>query len=551
MANEMTEWLLKDGTPVTHFGTGITIASGTTVTYTMVDKVCPKQGTNGHWWGIASHISTCFDGNDPGPVTYDKDTDPAKPKPKIKATYTPYTDEANGGVGTMSEHQFADEYGIDIGLNLGKECAKFYVLEKMWSDLHPWDGDTRIERGLFPVDYGMGTRREHRAYDVDRSLKDYGTKLADNFVKYILLACGGEVRYLQQYMSRQQVYLDYKQTPLEWFKYKTKARRQLTATRRSMLIGYINSDGSNLDDVADGAEIRPYEPPFAVRELMDAFDWEADGKATRSAAWREWAGIVGSGTEEALRQCVEAFNHPIWMGNTGNAMFYWKDTGKPVFDLMSKVSVGGPSWAQAAELAADYLSKRIQTRTFLDRCWSLQHNNGSLFNKIYETRSLMRVLQQQAEDNYPLLATHVDDHVRRLWIEHEYSPGGDWPVYGVSLKGVDLGVVSKETAAKLVEAGHNPEKFCVWCALHFETTGDADPCRQGGNCCYASATYGYNLDGSGTPTDGQYVKGQGTYCDDCEEFDCGKCFDCGYHDCECENAGEYSGCGIEDCTECG
>lgn len=64
---------------------------------------------------------------------------------------------------------------------------------------------------------------------------------------------------------------------------------------------------------------------------------------------------------------------------------------------------GGSKWATIAEVVRDYELGVIRPRTFLDRAWTLQHNNASVFDKIYSTGKLMQVLEIQADNDYETL----------------------------------------------------------------------------------------------------------------------------------------------------
>lgn len=68
---------------------------------------------------------------------------------------------------------------------------------------------------------------------------------------------------------------------------------------------------------------------------------------------------------------------------------------------------GGKKWGTIAEVLRDYHFGVIKPRTFLDRAWTLQHNNASVFDKVYfdDIKRLMKVLEIQARHDYQTLAT--------------------------------------------------------------------------------------------------------------------------------------------------
>jgi hypothetical protein len=57
---------------------------------------------------------------------------------------------------------------------------------------------------------------------------------------------------------------------------------------------------------------------------------------------------------------------------------------------------GGLSWGTAARMTADYLTGSISRRVFIDRCWTLQHNGGCIFNKYWDVTALTFALQVQS-----------------------------------------------------------------------------------------------------------------------------------------------------------
>jgi hypothetical protein len=62
---------------------------------------------------------------------------------------------------------------------------------------------------------------------------------------------------------------------------------------------------------------------------------------------------------------------------------------------------GGKAWGNIADVLNKFISGDIPAETFIDQCWSLQHNTSSVFNKglIFETgwlSQLKHVLDMQA-----------------------------------------------------------------------------------------------------------------------------------------------------------
>ena len=65
-----------------------------------------------------------------------------------------------------------------------------------------------------------------------------------------------------------------------------------------------------------------------------------------------------------------------------------------------KNSVGGPLWGQAADIAYQYAKGEIGDTLFIDSCFDLQHNNGSLFTKTHVIpRGFSKWLDARAESS--------------------------------------------------------------------------------------------------------------------------------------------------------
>jgi hypothetical protein len=49
----------------------------------------------------------------------------------------------------------------------------------------------------------------------------------------------------------------------------------------------------------------------------------------------------------------------------------------------------------------------VIARVFVDQCFSLEHNTGSVFNKLFETETLAGILDAQYRDDYETLLRHA------------------------------------------------------------------------------------------------------------------------------------------------
>jgi hypothetical protein len=137
-----------------------------------------------------------------------------------------------------------------------------------------------------------------------------------------------------------------------------------------------------------GKEALPAELACFFREIHPA---------ERGMAWLVWNVIRRVLGLRALELAAELFRTPGWREN-----------------------FGGEAWAVVARLLKDHLRGQVIARTFVDQCFSLEHNTGSVFNKLYETSTLGGILEAQCADDYGELLRQASEAVRRCWRLHEW-----------------------------------------------------------------------------------------------------------------------------------
>lgn len=79
------------------------------------------------------------------------------------------------------------------------------------------------------------------------------------------------------------------------------------------------------------------------------------------------------------------------------------------------VEFGGEAWAPVAAMVRRYVLHELPDRVFVDQCFTLEHNNGSLFDKYHDTTTMREVLDAQAVTDLDTLLTHASAEVRELW----------------------------------------------------------------------------------------------------------------------------------------
>jgi len=152
-------------------------------------------------------------------------------------------------------------------------------------------------------------------------------------------------------------------------------------------------------DMAVGGELR-----YAMQHLgkealpteLTCYFREID-PGERGMAWMAWTVVRRVLGLRALELAAEVFGSSGWAEN-----------------------FGGEAWATVTRLLRDHLKGRVVARVFVDQCFSLEHNTGSVFNKLYETERLAGILEAQYRDDYGTLLRHASDAVRRCWRLHEW-----------------------------------------------------------------------------------------------------------------------------------
>jgi len=136
--------------------------------------------------------------------------------------------------------------------------------------------------------------------------------------------------------------------------------------------------------------------------------------------------------KETLPAELACFFREINPGERGMAWMAWtvvrRVLGLRALELAAHVfgtsgwaeNFGGEAWATVARLLRDHLRGRVIARVFVDQCFSLEHNTGSVFNKLYETETVAGILEAQYRDDYSTLLRHASDAVSRCWRLHEW-----------------------------------------------------------------------------------------------------------------------------------
>lgn len=427
--------------------------------------------------------------------------------------------------------------GIDREMDLSVECASFYLVEDVWNRLFDWDGDTRFTKGERLPDEGLGTKRERLAQRVLLSLQERETRLADTFAKYIVLACGGELRHLNMWMGSGAI--------------------PIRAIRREDTDRLTKDSWETVSRPVPVGKAGERHHPVTqdVVRMMRDIDSDASPGRTRGIAWGSWYDIAYSGGNPAdvMAAVADSFSHPIWRLRDKSSytrehctpLYVYEDdpTESPQREICelrdSKLNYGGPSWARPARLVSDYYAGRITPRTFVDRCWSIQHNGGSLFDKVWATVPLQRTLMLQAlSDSYPRLVHGGDTEAQALWKEYH---GWEAALPLAEALGWRPGEETRrllwfdEMLLMCQNCGDNHEKNFMFspCGGNVLTEGHEDY-ELGAKVLKGIDSLGYCSGGGGYPDGNEHNE-------DCE---CTGCYEALHDGCDCESC-------TSECSECG
>jgi len=150
-------------------------------------------------------------------------------------------------------------------------------------------------------------------------------------------------------------------------------------------------------DLAIGGELR-YASKYVEelpRELRPFFSEVS--VVARGRAWLAWTIIRRKLGLRALELAKEMFCDGDW-----------------------RRGFGGDAWASIARTLLAHLNGQLSPRLFVDQCFDLEHNNGCVFNKLYDCKSLLAVLESHGRDDYPTLLRACSPQTRERWAWHEW-----------------------------------------------------------------------------------------------------------------------------------
>jgi hypothetical protein len=351
-----------------------------------------------------------------------------------------------------------------------------------------------------PLEFGMDSKQEYRAWNVQRTLQELEARLAREFSMYLAIACGGELRHiaskgLNETTTNKCLHLEFgalcwdkgccahicevwscgQTSPPALCGCQCKHRHTPTVCKFGFEGCSLTACCEHICTEESGCTVKhgPYEPTDRVKQYLKSMTHSMN----RAYGWDQWWALAKDDLAAWMRECAEAFYHPCWGGG----------------------GYGGPKWGTAAELTADWLEGAISTRLYLDRCWSLQHNGGCIFNKFYTldigiydgVYALMEVLDWQAKNSYDELSVyHASEYVARLWWEHAEAQGVKeyTEIRELAEKRRAAQRYHKAIGSPLVEEWGN-DQGCACCAWSQAAYKSDDPCGAGTSSCNEDCAY--------------------------------------------------------------
>lgn len=368
----------------------------------------------------------------------------------------------------MGRAEVALKYGLHPELDLRAACADFYLLERLSQDTREpaeWDSTeygTRV-RTWKPIEQGSDSRLELQGMIASKRYEEFVSFLAREFSIYADMAIGGELRHATQMIHDGSDYDEDGSCPYwcsecnachyeEQHSCYDEGCEERTGTcdhecgQRccDAISGYngcvpVALRGHRIEvDASSGSLIKPHKtlshgdgsycnqdrcehdcddhvtgmyhsyheceggpeshaPTWSgddpiPKRLRKFFEMCAHLNGSRTGAWDAWMQFRKSHAESILDLVVEVFDNREWSSG-----------------------YGGKKWGDCAKVLRDYRAGKLSDQSFVDRCWTLQHNGGSLFNKLYECGGLLDVLETQKHKPYDVLAAMASVDVRSLW----------------------------------------------------------------------------------------------------------------------------------------
>jgi len=172
-----------------------------------------------------------------------------------------------------------------------------------------------------------------------------------------------------------------------------------------------------LDGLDEGL-FKPYAKDLAER-FARYVDMAVGGEVRHSV--REIASQVASPVEEVM-QNLHGGRSEAWLTWFRIRQYYGIEalrTAIRIFELCPGTVYGGEAWARVAGLLYSYLQDEITPTLFVDSLFGIQHNGGSLFDKVWSSsRHLFPILSENQSGNVAYLVSICDRQYAAMWRKH-------------------------------------------------------------------------------------------------------------------------------------
>ena len=325
----------------------------------------------------------------------------------------------------------AKRIGLDPDRFLPQDVADFYILERVVGDnrvparVELVDGSTRVLEWAISGE-GMDTAHERWQSGILRSFTSYSHQLATELAGAISVACGGEIRHavgrdddcepeLICGLEEHDHDFGYCTTEIICGLEEHEHDSDCFDAEDGALTCDLEEHYEHDEDCLEPCPEEEHEHDedcweYPSRSFDDVHpelsrlleEWSEEGGIGRGRGWADWVTFREQNPgPEPMNWLAEAF------------ITFWPRGS----------SVGGRTWATCAETVYLWETGVYSDATFINIAWTLEHNNGCIFNKLYPSfRWLKRVLNIQAGEPYDVLAEYASDWVRRAWLNNKRQP---------------------------------------------------------------------------------------------------------------------------------
>ena len=264
-------------------------------------------------------------------------------------------------MGHCSETVSTELWGIDRSLNLAQLASDFYLIQ-----------DAKVD---FPDDTNIKY--------FEQTLTDL---LGEQFSLYLDMAIGGELRHA---VDKSSLFHESSSDKCDDCEYERYDRRRDEYHKPC-------DNGSCPSGHYEGGKVLIDSPCWMGKPQAKALVEQLKDRGTshssgRSAMWYDWLKLRKKGGVELLKRTSEIFRQCKWDS-----------------------AYGGESWAVATDTLISYLEGNITPVTFIDTAFGIHHNGGIVFDKVWDTKELVNVLNANQRGYLTTLMYEASPEIHQL-----------------------------------------------------------------------------------------------------------------------------------------